>query len=329
MGHGTYEPSASAARATYRAATHTTAFTHDVDAKAGRVSQLHESMDFKLKPYRESRDSDKGPSTPVAVLCDVTGSMSRIPELLIKDLNKLMSTIQKLGVVSDPHLLFGAIGDATCDDVPVQMGEFEASDELVEQHLSNIYLEGGGGGQNMESYELFLYLFAKAVQTDAWDKRGEKGFLFIIGDERNYPTVRKDLVKKYLNLEMSEDMTLEAVAAEVQERWEVFCFRPGGTSNYNSAQVQKQWEDILPEERVIKVEDWERIVPQMAGIVSVMSGAALSDTIAAMKSAGFSDSVINGASTSLATMETAPLATVVGETSITGTDSTAEHGVRL
>ena len=51
-------------------------FDHDKAAKAGRVASLHPSLDLRVKPQRECRDSADSPlSVPVACLLDVTGSM--------------------------------------------------------------------------------------------------------------------------------------------------------------------------------------------------------------------------------------------------------------
>ena len=56
--------------------------------------------------------------------------------------------------------MFGAIGDATCDRVPLQVGQFE-SDNRMDDDLGRIVLEGGGGGQQTESYELAMYFMAR------------------------------------------------------------------------------------------------------------------------------------------------------------------------
>lgn len=300
MGAGIFNTSASAARASMRASSGTTAFTHDLAARAGKVAPLHKSMDATRKPRRESRDvAGKAPATPIMVWLDVTGSMSEIPALLIQDLNKLMKLIVDGKVVSDPQICFAAIGDATSDRVPVQVGEFEADDKKAEEHLSNIFLEGAGGGQNRESYEMALWFAGHQVDTDAFEKRGEKGFLFIIGDEAPYPKVRRDLVKQYLGVAMERDMALQEAVKAASEKFHTFIIRPGGTSNYGDAGVQRAWTQVLPAERVIRQENWQDIVPLMAGTISVMSGESLDDTVAAMVASGFDPSAIDATTKSL------------------------------
>ena len=68
------------------------------------------------------------------------------------------------GTPSDPQIMFGAIGDATCDRVPLQVGQFE-SDNRMDDDLGRIVLEGGGGGQMTESYELAMYFMARHTAT--------------------------------------------------------------------------------------------------------------------------------------------------------------------
>lgn len=312
MGAGIFNTSASAARASMRARSGATAFTHDLAARAGKAALLHKSLDVTRKPRRESRDvAGKPPATPIMVWLDVTGSMSQIPGLLIQDLNKLMRLIVDGKVVSDPQICFAAIGDATSDRVPVQVGEFEADDKLAEAHLSNIFLEGAGGGQNRESYEMALWFAGSQVDTDAFQKRGEKGFLFIIGDEAPYGKVRRDLVKTYLATAIEKDVSLKDAVAQASKKFHVFVIRPGGTSNYGDPSVQRAWTSVLPAERVIKQEDWQDIVPLMAGMISVMSGESLDDTVAAMAASGFDRTAIDATTRSLVPLANGSAAPVV------------------
>ena len=59
-------------------------------------------------------------------------------------------------------------------------------------------LEGGGGGQMRESYELAMYFMARHTSLDCHEKRGKRGYLFIIGDEMPYPNVNPQQVSRIL-----------------------------------------------------------------------------------------------------------------------------------
>lgn len=184
---------------------------------------------------RESRDSDEHPtSTAIAVLFDVTGSMHVVPEKLVGKLPELLGLLLRKGYVEHPQILMGAIGDATCDKVPLQAGQFE-SDNRLDENLTDIFLEHGGGGSSHESYELALWWVANRTATDCFDKRGHKGYLFIIGDEQAYPKVKAHEIEHFLGGEApSADVAFAEVLAQVREKWNVFFIMPDGTSYFDA-----------------------------------------------------------------------------------------------
>lgn len=146
--------------------------------------KVHELMSPKDILKRESRDSEAHPNAiPVQLYLDVTGSMGHIPHEMIKDgLPTLMGSLIQNGV-GDVALMFGCIGDHEADSVPLQVAQFESGDAELDMWLTRSYLEGGGGGNAGESYLLAWYFASKHVATDAFEKRGQKGFVFTIGDE--------------------------------------------------------------------------------------------------------------------------------------------------
>lgn len=153
--------------------------------------RVHELMSPSGILKRECRDSEAHPNAiPVQLYLDVTGSMGHIPHQMIKDgLPTLMGSLIQNGV-GDVSLMFGCIGDHEADSVPLQVAQFESGDAELDMWLTRSYLEGGGGGNAGESYLLAWYFGANHVSTDAFTKRGEKGFIFTIGDEpclRNLP----------------------------------------------------------------------------------------------------------------------------------------------
>ena len=106
---------------------------------------------------------------------------------------QLHGLLQRGGYVSDAQIMFSGIGDAQSDRVRLQVGQFE-SDNRMDDQLRTMFLEGGGGGQKSESYELATYFVARHTATDAWDKRGRKGYLFLIGDEMNKRGLRAEYI---------------------------------------------------------------------------------------------------------------------------------------
>ena len=80
---------------------------------------------------RESRDSDEHPrSVAIAVLFDVTGSMGPCPGPCRPSCRSCSACCCARATSSDPQIMFGAIGDATCDRVPLQVGQFESDNRM-------------------------------------------------------------------------------------------------------------------------------------------------------------------------------------------------------
>ncbi|MGC4756762.1 hypothetical protein [Micromonospora trifolii] len=246
MGSGIWSTDVYDAADRYRRSTGKSAFSYS-DSGARTV---HPALDPR-DTTRESRDSDEHPrSTPVAVLFDVTGSMRTVPRVLQTKLPQLLGLLQRQGYASDPQIMFGAIGDATCDRVPLQVGQFE-SDNRMDDDLGRIVLEGGGGGQMSESYELAMYFMARHTVTDNWEKRGRRGYLFIIGDELAYQRVKAREVAGLIGDDLSEDVPLRQVVDEVTRRWDTYYLLPAGSHYAGNATVLDFWRDLLGQNAVV------------------------------------------------------------------------------
>lgn len=216
MGSGTYSFTDRATRATASG-------YHTKSAKDIFSDKLHATMDPKKAKLREARDSSVHPHTvPIIVSLDVTGSMGSIPHSLVKDgLPHMMQGIIDKGT-PDPALLFMAVGDSTCDNVPLQVGQFESGDQELDQWLTRTYLEGGGGGNEGESYLLAWYYAAYHTVTDSWEKRKEKGFLFTIGDEPCLNGVSSSDLEKIMGEKYETGATADVLLADAQKSWNVY-----------------------------------------------------------------------------------------------------------
>jgi hypothetical protein len=224
---------------------------------------VHPDLDPFDVGKRESRDSDEHPdSLAIAVLFDVTGSMGMVPRALQKKLPKLLGLLKEGGYASDPQLMFGAIGDATCDRAPLQVGQFE-SDNRMDKDLERILLEGGGGGQKTESYELAMYFMARHTATDCFEKRGKRGYLFIIGDEMPYPAVKPREVSSWIGDELPQPVGLRNIVAQLTRRWDTYYILPEGASYVGDGQVLGTWRSLLGQ-NVIELADLDAVCETIA-----------------------------------------------------------------
>jgi hypothetical protein len=255
MGSGYWSTDVYDAAASYRRTTGAGTFDYsDRMRRAGRGMKAHPDLDPFGVAVRESRDSDEHPeSVAISVLFDVTGSMGSVPRELQGKLPALFGLLQRKGYVKHPQILFGAVGDATCDRVPLQVGQFE-SDNRMDDQLSNIVLEGGGGGQMTESYELAMYFMARHTALDCHEKRGRKGYLFLIGDENPYRRVDWGQVSRVIGDTLSAGIETRQILAELEEKFHVFFIIPAGTQHAGDGDVLRTWRGLLGE-RVIELDD--------------------------------------------------------------------------
>lgn len=208
-----------------------------------RQSQCHPLMSPKGVKLRESRDSADHPqSLGIVFALDVTGSMGAIPkDLAMNTLPKFMRVLTDCAV-PDPQILFCAVGDATSDRAPLQVGQFETTAELMDQWLTWSFLEGGGGGTGQESYELALYFLALHTEMDCLVRRNRRGYLFLTGDEQPYPMLSRHVVENVIGDRLDEDIEVEAVVAEVQRTFVPFFLIP---DQARRARCESRWRDLL------------------------------------------------------------------------------------
>ncbi len=235
---------------------------------------IAKTMDPKGLTVRESRDSVEHPhSEAVSIYLDVTGSMGQIPEYLIKNkLGTVMETLINHGM-PDAHVLFGGIGDHFSDTAPLQVGQYEAGTKELDEWLTSIYLEGNGGGQRMESYSLAWLIAARHTSLDCFEKRGEKGFIFTIGDEWVHPVISGSDLKRIMGYPEAEDLKYEDILKEAQRTHHVFHLYL--ETGY---QLLDKWRALMGE-NVIKVDDKDTIAEIIATTVSVVNGADINQVL--------------------------------------------------
>lgn len=281
-------------------------FDYHAKVSSGAAAKAaHEKLDPKLlkNGCREARDSDAHPnSKPVFVGLDVTGSMQNVPRMIQEKLPTLMGLLTRKGYLADPAICVAAIGDAYCDRVPFQVGQFESGVEL-DDDIRNMFLEGGGGGNMHESYEIALYFLANCVKSDAWDKRQQKGYAFIVCDEELNTRLAADHLRTVFGSAIGEipgnDINVDELLAKVLERWELFCIIPKMTANCEDPNYSARWRKLL-NERVLTLDDPNGIAELIASTIGVLEDNADVDSLAAdLASEGATDAVANSVTRAL------------------------------
>ncbi len=240
--------------------------------KSAREIFSEKSMNNAMNPngldIRESRDSIEHPNSLAIVLgLDVTGSMGSIPHYLVKDgLPNIMDSIIKNGI-KDPQLLFLGIGDHIHDRSPLQCGEFESSDELLDHWLTTVYLEGGGGPNLGESYHLAWYLAANHTSIDCFEKRKQKGFLFTIGDEPVLRVITEHSIKKIMGKGQHSQHTELELLDKAREKYNVYHLHLCQGINGNRQDVIVGWRQLMGDNLII-IDKKEQVSDIITSIVT-------------------------------------------------------------
>jgi len=212
---------------------------------------IHKDMNPLNVFMREARDSAEHPeSKPIIIGLDVTGSMLNVPHELLKDgLPTIMKDILDSGV-THPQVLFMAIGDHYADRYPLQIGQFESSDELMDRWLMSTYLEGGGGGNGGESYMLAWYFAAKHTALDSFEKRKQKGILITIGDEPCLPAIDKTSLTTIVGGEQKDWLKADLLH-EAQAMYHVYHIHITCTGTGREERSYAGWKEMLGENCII------------------------------------------------------------------------------
>lgn len=273
MGGGTYDHNA------YRTFAQSTSGKTTQQIYSSRT--LKKELDPNGVKVRESRDSDEHPaSRPIIVALDVTGSMGILADRMAREgLGVLFQSILDRKPVTDPQIMFAAIGDMNCDNAPLQVSQFESDNRIVEQ-LTQIYLEGGGGGNGSESYHGIWYFAANHTVHDAYEKRGQRGYLFTIGDEPPPHVMHKEHVKEFIGDSLETNFDAKELLEQVQRFYDVYHIIVEEGSHVQHAgldEVRDPWCDLLGEKAIV-LSDYTKMSELIVSIIEMAEGVALEES---------------------------------------------------
>lgn len=303
MGGGSYSPSAVYKDRSDSADKGFTYASFTDAARSGKTTRLHALMNPALGGIRVCDDQADGTkSWPITIYTDVTGSNRENAEAIFEQMPKLMPLLlERNWVPGHPNVQFGAIGDATCDKVPLQIGQFELDGIKLDDELTHLYLEGGGGGGSQESYELAMWQLVYGNQLKAWE-RGQKGRLIMIFDEAPYNEVSTrfltdiyhmtafsgDLAGDDTGLTESQrkptsislpqsNISLRQIAQELQAKYDADFIICGNSGYYDAESTLPVWRGLFGEQRIHKLKDPNDIVGMIAALLGAGNGIDKAD----------------------------------------------------
>ncbi|MCR5016557.1 MAG: hypothetical protein K6A75_08300 [Ruminococcus sp.] len=233
--------------------------------------------------YREARDNEDSPqSTPVIIGFDVTTSMGYLAEeLALNSLNRAIMYLYEHKPILCPQVMCCAIGDCKSDKRPLQVTQFESDIRIIKQ-LTSLYLEGGGGGNGGESYNLAWYFAGKRTRTDCYEKRRKKGILITIGDDCCHGTLTRAEISRVFGDSVPYDLSDEELIADAEEKYHVFhiCIEKGAPEDEH---IFADWRSLMKGRvTVINKRDISCLAELIYALISVAEGSSPNEALKAV-----------------------------------------------
>jgi len=207
--------------------------------------------------------------SPLVIVVDGTGSMGKFPEVIFKKLPLLDDSAKDY--LDDCEISYSMIGDAGSDRYPLQVQPFGKGKQMVES-LNKLIIEGNGGGNQQESYDLAAVYYARNAEMP----KANKPILVFVCDEGIYPTVNKTWALNYAKVDLEkEKLSRKQLFEELQTKYSVYVIRKhyqngvsGDKMIGNNLKIHKQWEGLVGADRMAVLNDPQRVVDVILGLLA-------------------------------------------------------------
>ncbi len=203
---------------------------------------------------------------PIIFALDITGSMGDWVQIVYNKMPMFYGQIMMQKYLADPAISFCAVDDIECDSsyMPLQVTEF-GQGIAIDQLLCKMNINGWGGGNGHESYDLAAYFYANHVDL----MNCEIPFFFLTGDEAYWEKEKSEDIKRVFG------HGTKTAEIDSRENWKKLM------TMYNVFMVKKsyddyaesQWNQTLGEERVFRISTAKACVDVMLGAIALTSGA--------------------------------------------------------
>lgn len=171
------------------------------------------------------------------------------------------------GYVNDPAVSFCAFGDSASDKAPLQVSDFGQGAQ-IDQMISKLFLEGGGGANLHESYELVAYFYLSNCEiSNTW-----LPYFFITGDEFYYNEIFSFVIEEVLGLKPDVDSyKSKEIWGKLLQKYNVFHLHkpyPG----QEDEKIKEQWVNTLGKERILEVATPKACIDVILGAIALTSG---------------------------------------------------------
>lgn len=217
---------------------------------------------------------------PIIIMLDVTGSNTNFARIVYDKMPMFYGQIEQKGYLKDFEISICAVGDMNSDDYPLQIADFSKGIE-IDNWLKKLVLEGCGGGQRCETYEMAAYYLLKNFSFE----KGSEPIIFFLGDEAPYDKIKGDFVKKYItsdfntsDFNMSSEEVFQLLLKIVPN---TYLFLNPYQGCVNDLNIVQTWRNMFKgfEKNIIQMQQGTEnsIVDLMLGVIAMIGDRSLND----------------------------------------------------
>ena len=112
---------------------------------------------------------------------------------------------------------------------------------------------------------------ARHTALDCFEKRNQRGYLFVLGDETPYPKVKRKEVARVIGDGLQTDIPVEELIAELERTFEVYYVLPKMTHHWNNPLVHRRSVELLGQ-NTMPLEDPAAICELIASTIGMAEG---------------------------------------------------------
>lgn len=206
---------------------------------------------------------------PLIVVIDQTGSMGDWPATMFSKLPYLDHEVRwYLG--DDAEIAFMAIGDAQHHETyPLQVQAFSSGQDLTKR-LEALVIEGDGGGNGGETYELAALYLLHNLHVDPV----AQPIVIFIGDEPCFNSISVEDAQTWSKVRLERSTSTASVFADLRKKASVyFIHKPygsgsGSDDDATTRSVRSSWAKLVEPDHIAPLGDPNRVVDVIFGILA-------------------------------------------------------------
>jgi len=237
----------------------------------------------KSKPYTGDLDPGLLPrdrqlvceaKSPIVIVIDITSSMGKLAVIFLNEMSRIAKQVGNY--VDNPQISICAVGDITCDPIPIQISDFSKPRNLASWARRILITPEVTGGPDdfQESYEMPAYYYLEMTELP----NAETPLMIFIGDEAMRGNLDSNDLERHFGGQR-QDTSARQVFALLQAKFKENLFlihRPCPIQETDEA-ILRQWGKLIGKERLLTLAGDMSTADVLLGIVALVHGKSFAE----------------------------------------------------